>query len=130
MKIRQGFVSNSSTSSYIVAGIRFSDLDELKEAMLPEKLAELNDKVKEHNNDPKYGYETDIDEWITEMCTQYPYGDDLVFGDYIDSIDYVENLGSIEKFQASVDSAKADVKEWFGEEKVKDVSIWGIKAEC
>lgn len=40
MKIRSGFVSNSSTSSYIIMGDYFDNMDELKEKILPEKIKE------------------------------------------------------------------------------------------
>jgi len=127
MKIRQGFVSNSSTSSYIVAGIYFESIKQAKEQMLPEKLAQLNKKAEEHNSKPDCKWQVEVDDWIRDMGYG---GDSFVFGDYIGSIDYVEELASPEEMLKSIESAKKSVTEWFGEEKADDVKIWGLSVEC
>jgi archaellum component FlaC len=99
MKVRIGFVSNSSTSSFVIAGIKFSSSDiEFTEELL-DKLYE-NFTVLKHTEDgaPK-GFAI-IGKWIAEV--EY------------ESLDYTEN--SIEQLQKMTEAVAQEVTELIGKD--------------
>lgn len=125
MKIRSGFVSNSSTSSYIIMGDYFDSMDELKEKILPEKIKELEAEIEED------GWPRDIDDVLANHEVSHKfYGDrSLVFGKHIGSVDYIEEISSMEKLNESYQEAKKLFEEYFGKDYPYDIKLWGIRSE-
>lgn len=132
MKTRQGFVSNSSTSSFMVFGIYFDSLDEVKKAMLPEKIAEIEKECADHNEkhrNDQYFYEWNLDDRIREdLCHTYFGDNSLVFGESVGSVDYIEEMRSIEGLQEDYQAAKETIKEYFGDGQDEPM-LWGIRSE-
>lgn len=121
MKIRSGFVSNSSTSSFIIFGTHFKNANEIKENMLPEKLQALivEEQVEEE----------DVNDLIRKMCCSY-YGDDsLVFGISVGSVDYIEEIASIEELNEYHKETVELFNEYFGPNHKFKIMLYGIKAE-
>jgi hypothetical protein len=132
MKLRYGFVSNSSTSSFIIFGTHFENVKELKKAILPEKIKQLEKEVEEENKEieKKYTWKVSVDDWLKDMCRTY-YGDDsLVFGCNVGSIDYIEEIASIDKLIEIKKQTEELFNEWFGKDHKFDIALWGMKAEC
>ena len=132
MKIRSGFVSNSSSSSYIVMGIKFDDLKKLEEAFLPGKLEEIKQKIESHNSDENNKYEMigNVAEWFEDLVTyRDDYDDGLLFGHCINDVYWLNKLSTMEDLNKSFGEAKEIVAEYFGEEKAKKVALWGIKGD-
>ena len=57
MKTREGFVSNSSTSSFVMIGYKIDDIEEvLKLIMSPDEFEKEKEECKADSDDDKYSY--------------------------------------------------------------------------
>ena len=125
MKIRNGFVSNSSTSSFITFGIYFKSIDDLIKEMKPERLEKIKEELEENGKN-----EYTLEEWLQDMCSTYADDGSLVFGTDVGSVDYIESLGNIKDLIRKDEEARGLINKYFGEDKVKDIKLWGVKADC
>lgn len=122
MKTRNGFVSNSSTSSFIVMGTIFESVDEFRKALTPYGLEQIEKEIKENE------YEN-MEEWIRDNSCSY-YGDDsFAFGAHLGSVDYAEAICSFEAIKNAYENETKLFEEFFGKDKF-EVELIGIRAEC
>lgn len=135
MKLRQGFVSNSSSSSFIVAGAQFKGLSDVKKKILKSKMKKIEESVEKHNAELKekgYDWTSSVDDYLCgEFVHTQAYQsaeEDVVVGLHITSIDYMDTLPDPKKLQKDLDSANELLKEFFGS-KAPKAELWGIKAE-
>lgn len=123
MKTRNGFVSNSSTSSFIVMGCIFDNTDEFKNALTPKALAEIEKEVE--------GQYESVDEWIKENAARRYYPDNsFAWGTYLGSVDYIEGICSFETIKNAYENEVKDFERLFGKDHNFPVELVGVRAEC
>lgn len=121
MKIRHGFVSNSSTSSFVVCGFKIEDNIENKK-LVGEKLLGMTrelviktikkSKYPEDVNDPKA-----IDEWYDDLFHDASQqGDNDIFVLYGEGVEALI-VGQLLAYGDEVDSSETDI------EKMRDIVV-------
>ena len=131
MKLRNGFVSNSSTSSFIIVGKHFSNVDKLEKAICTEKLSEIRRKIAEENlENPEYV--TTLEDWLEEDELIHRYNDyeGVIFGACLGSIDCLDKIATRKKVDRVFNLAEKTFVEFFGEDNKHEVSLWGIITSC
>lgn len=115
MKTRQGFVSNSSSSSFVVIGAKFT----------PEIEAKLKAKLPNPPEDDEWLYDGSVNQITDGLSVMYVGDHDRIIGDVLADVgsdgDYLENkdytiaqlVEKIEKVQAAVGDL-VDVKLMLG----------------
>lgn len=137
MKVRQGFVSNSSTSSFFVWGDEFNDIGDLKKKLKPEMLKELEadwkktqEKYKDDEDDEEITFEKYLSGYA-DLIHSYEYNEDsFIFGIRAGSIDYQERVGTIKEFIKEQEEAQKLFDKYFGKRKGLEVALWGIRSNC
>jgi hypothetical protein len=118
MKTRQGFVSNSSTSSFIVVGTIFNNVEEFKEKLLPKVLNNILSKGT-------------LKEWIGDNCSMYDSSEDgFIFGESVGSVDYIESISTLETIQEKFKEAEKSFEKYFGKDHNLKITLCGVKAQC
>ena len=111
MKIRNGFISNSSSSSFILFGFSSEDSDKVYD-MVKEKANEEDPYLSDHKLFAKRQY------YLERRGIDYCYKEDWNYN-HTDGIGCILDEGNIEEFDKSLEKAK-EALEKFDEEHHTD----------